>query len=53
MPTPRRPLGDIDGNSRRGKDLTPILRTEMEGARASGASYRNIVETFDIPRSTI
>jgi DNA-directed RNA polymerase specialized sigma24 family protein len=53
MATPRRPLGEINGNSRRGKDLTPVQRALLEGARRVGASWADIAKEFDIPQSTV
>lgn len=52
MSTPRRVLGEINTNARRGKDLTPTQRAKIEGARAVGASWSQIAEAFEVPRST-
>ena len=53
MATPRRPLGEIDGNSRRGKDLTPLERAKIHGAHLVGASLGAITEALNHARSTV
>ena len=52
MPTPRRVLGEIDGNRGFGKQLSPNSRAQIEGARKVGGSWGEIATTFDIEKST-
>jgi len=44
MPTPRRPLGVIDGNIKKRKELTPYKRGQIAGARLAGALLEDIAD---------
>ncbi|KAL2407481.1 hypothetical protein ABEF92_007293 [Exophiala dermatitidis] len=50
---PEEPQVVIDANTRkRGSELSPHIRAKIEGARAVGASWRAISNTFNVPIST-
>ena len=53
MPTPRRPLGVIDGNIKKRQELTPYKRGQLVGARIAGAKLTDIIDVFDILKSTV
>ena len=53
MATPRRPLGEIDGNRRYGSELTPYLRGKIEGAYEGEATPTDISDRYVLPVSTI
>ena len=53
MPTPRTPLGVINGNSRKGKELTPHQRALIKGAAKFYDSTTLISATFDIAELTV
>jgi IS30 family transposase len=53
MPTPRRPLGEIDGNARRGIELSPFNRGQIIATRREGGSWNYIADQLKIARSTI
>ncbi len=53
MPTPRRPLGEIDGKARRGIELSPFDRGQIIATRREGGSWNYIADKFKIARSTI
>jgi len=52
MPTPRRPLGVIDGNIKKRKELTPYKRGQIVGARKTGAQIAAIINELDVTEST-
>jgi hypothetical protein len=49
----RRPLGEISGNRRDGKELTPIQRAEVVGAAKCGVRYADISRILDIAPITV
>jgi DNA-directed RNA polymerase specialized sigma24 family protein len=49
----RRPLGEISGNRRDGKELTPIQRAEVVGAAKRGVRYADISRILDIAPTTV
>ena len=53
MPQPRKPLGVINGNIKKRKELTPFKRGQISGARLAGATPAKIAEAFNMPNSTI
>jgi len=53
MPTPRRPLGVIDGNIKKRKELTPYKRGMIVGARKLSAKIPQIAEGLKVPESTV
>ena len=52
MPTPRRPLGPINGNSIR-KELTPYKRGQITGGVESGQTPAEIARALNIPDATV
>ena len=50
---PRRPLGQISGNSIKGKELSPYMRGLITGKHESGIKPSHISQDLQIPRSTI
>ena len=53
MPTPRRPLGVIDGNIKKRKELTPYKRDMIVDARKLSAKIPWIVKGLKVPESTV
>jgi len=53
MPTPRCPLGVIDGNIKKRKELTSYKRGMIVGARKLSAKIPQIAEGLKVPESTV
>ena len=53
MPTPRRPLGVLDANITKRKELTPYKRGIIVGQALLGKGHTELAHAFNIPRSTI
>jgi hypothetical protein len=50
---PRTPLGQIDGNRRRGFELSSALRNRICGARDGGHDLAQIAQMYEIPKETV
>jgi hypothetical protein len=53
MSTPRTPLGSIDGNITRKKELTLFQRGQISGMFAGGAKKSAILKHYNLPYSTV
>ena len=53
MPTPRRPLAEISGNTPSRRELTPYQRGLIVGASTAGDTLTQIARRFDHPTSTV
>ena len=53
MPTPRVPLGSIDGNVRRRQPMTPFLRGYIEKGASNGESATSLGRELGIRESTV
>ena len=53
MSTPRRVLGEISGNSRRGIELSPYARGEIVRSRNLGQAWKAIKDDFKNPLTTL
>ena len=50
---PRTPLGTIDGNRRRGFELSEALRLRIAGAAENGVSPADISRNYKIPYDSV
>jgi transposase len=53
MPTPRTPLGAIDGNIQRRQPVTPFTRGYIEKSAVNGEDSRAIGRELNLPESTV
>ena len=53
MPPQRTPLGAIDSNRPRGKDLTPYIRGKIVGMAEGGASVLQIQAQYGVSRKAV
>ena len=52
MPPPRRPLGEIDGNSQKRAELSPYYRGRIAESHDLGSTWKEIKSKFKIPYTT-
>ena len=53
MPPQRTPLGAIDSNRRRGKDISPYIRGKIVGMADSGSSVSEIQARYRVSRKAV
>jgi transposase len=53
MPSPRTPLGVIDSNIKKRKELSPYSRGKVIGARLIGGTLGQIANALNLPKSTV
>ena len=53
MPPQRTPLGAIDSNRRRGKDISPYIRGKIVGMADKGASVSEIQAQYKVSRKAV